>query len=212
MRAILDRAGALTASSLPTVTSSHEHYLRLPGSCERKKIIFIGNQVRKRISDEKRNALLVVAALLVTVTYQAILSPPGGLWQDDLFKPNTTTAARSPPSLARVFLRKSNSNITEPHRAGSAIAKETALFGAFVDFNSLIFFTSIAVMVFLVPPSEIIGWILAVVSVYLCICYFNSLMIITQAPDWSVYIDIIFPLIVYIVNKLRVALSLHSKG
>ena len=37
MRAILDRAGALTASSLPEDTPSHEHYLRLPGSCERKK-------------------------------------------------------------------------------------------------------------------------------------------------------------------------------
>ena len=78
MRVILARAGALTASSLPTVTPSHEHYLRLPGSCERKKIIYIGNQVMKRKIDEKRNALLVVAALLVTVTYQAILSPPGG--------------------------------------------------------------------------------------------------------------------------------------
>ena len=58
MRVILDSAGALTTSSLPIVTSSHEHYLRLPGSCERKKIIYIGNQVKKRISDEKRNALL----------------------------------------------------------------------------------------------------------------------------------------------------------
>jgi hypothetical protein len=37
---------------------------------------------------KKRNALLVVAVLLITVTYQAVLSPPGGLWQDD-YKPET---------------------------------------------------------------------------------------------------------------------------
>ena len=129
MRVILKRAGALTASSLPTVASSHEHYLRLPGGCERKKIIFIGNQVRERITDAKRNALLVVAALLVTVTYQAILSPPGG-------------TAGFPRLTAFLFL------------------------------NSLIFFTSVAVMVLLVPPEEIVGRTLALVSAYLCICYF----------------------------------------
>ena len=41
-----------------------------------------------RISNEKRNALLVVSTLLITVTYQAVLSLPGGLWQDN-YKPET---------------------------------------------------------------------------------------------------------------------------
>ena len=148
MRVILKRAGALTASSLPTVTSSHEHYLRLPGGCERKKIIFIGNQVRERISDAKRNALLVVAALLVTVTFQAMVSPPGGTWQDDLLEPNTTTAA-----------------LIAPKAAGFVIPT------AFLLLNSLIFCTSIGVMVLLVPPDETVGRILALVSAYLQICY-----------------------------------------
>ncbi|OMO58862.1 hypothetical protein CCACVL1_25305 [Corchorus capsularis] len=34
------------------------------------------------ISGEDRNALLVVLGLLLTATYQATLSPPGGVWQD----------------------------------------------------------------------------------------------------------------------------------
>nr|POE95369.1 hypothetical protein CFP56_22630 [Quercus suber] len=124
MRAKLECAGALTASPLPTVTSSYADYLRLPITYERVKLLF-GNQVIKRITHEKRNALLVVAALLVIVTYQAALCPPGGLWQDDLFKPNATTAALSPPTPAGGLLIESNSNITAPHRARSAIARTT---------------------------------------------------------------------------------------
>lgn len=30
-----------------------------------------------------RNTLLVIAVLIATATYQAVLSPPGGVWQDD---------------------------------------------------------------------------------------------------------------------------------
>ncbi|XP_012453051.2 ankyrin repeat-containing protein BDA1 isoform X2 [Gossypium raimondii] len=35
------------------------------------------------ISDQDRNALLVILGLLLTTTYQASLSPPGGVWQGD---------------------------------------------------------------------------------------------------------------------------------
>ena len=178
MRVILDRAGALTASSLPTVTFSYEHYLRLPGSGERKKIIFIGNQVKKQISDERRSVLMVVAALLVTVTYQAVITPPGGLWQDDHFENNTTDALWRRSSLWR---RSADDlfklNITAPHRAGSATAGGTADFAMFLTFNSIIFLSSIASMAFLVPPDEGVGLIL--VSLLLCFGYFSSLMIIT---------------------------------
>ncbi|KAL4611940.1 hypothetical protein ACB092_08G162400 [Castanea dentata] len=192
MRDILDRAGALTASSRPTVTSSHEHYLRLPGSCERKKIIFIGNQVIKRITDEKRNALLVVAALLVTVSYQAVITPPGGLWQDDLFEPNTTDVLRRSPD------DRFKLNITAPHRAGSATARRTDAFATFMIFNSIIFLSSIATMAALVPLDGIVGMYLVGFSVYLCFGYISSLMIITQAPDWLARIVIFSPVIIIV--------------
>ena len=47
----------------------------LPKIYERVKIP-IGRQV-EGMTDERRSALLVVAALLVTVTYQAVITPPG---------------------------------------------------------------------------------------------------------------------------------------
>ncbi|KAK8514885.1 hypothetical protein V6N13_121834 [Hibiscus sabdariffa] len=38
---------------------------------------------KNNISCDDRNALLVILALLLTASYQATLSPPGGLWQGD---------------------------------------------------------------------------------------------------------------------------------
>ncbi|KAH1045687.1 hypothetical protein J1N35_036471 [Gossypium stocksii] len=44
------------------------------------------------ISSDDRNALLVVLGLLLTGTYQATLSPPGGVWQGDYTElPKTST-------------------------------------------------------------------------------------------------------------------------
>ena len=192
MRAILDRAGALTASSLPTVTSSYAHYLMLPKIHERVRILIV--RQLKGMTDERRSALLVVAALLVTVTYQAAITPPGGLWQDDLFEANTTDVLRrSPDDLFKL-------NITAPHRAGSATARGTFPFSIFMAFNSIIFLSSIATMVVLVPPDDVVGAILAGVSVFLYFGYFSSLMIITQAPDWLARIVLLSPVIIISVG------------
>ncbi|XWS07816.1 hypothetical protein CRYUN_Cryun41cG0023300 [Craigia yunnanensis] len=43
------------------------------------------------ISSEDRNALLVILGLLQTATFQASLSPPGGVWQDDGSSKSTVT-------------------------------------------------------------------------------------------------------------------------
>nr|XP_023922315.1 ankyrin repeat-containing protein BDA1-like [Quercus suber] len=64
---------------------------------ERLRLLIKTAREGARISSDDRNALLVVAALLLTVTYQAALSPPGGLWQED--------------------------KISEGHSAGTAIAR-----------------------------------------------------------------------------------------
>ena len=194
IRRRLERAGAVTADSLDRLPPSHEHYQKLPGCFRRNKINFFGNQVRRRIPDEKHNALLVVAALLVTVTYQAAITPPGGLWQDDLFEANTTDVLRrSPDDLFKL-------NITAPHRAGSATARGTFPFSIFMAFNSIIFLSSIATMVVLVPPDDVVGAILAGVSVFLYFGYFSSLMIITQAPDWLARIVLLSPVIIISVG------------
>ena len=71
---LLRRAGAKKASSLK-VTPSADYYLRRKVSLPEKLRIRRSRQ-KWSLSDDKRNGLLVVATLLITVTYQGILSPP----------------------------------------------------------------------------------------------------------------------------------------
>ncbi|CAI9770369.1 unnamed protein product [Fraxinus pennsylvanica] len=86
-----------------------------------------------------RHTLLVIAVLIATATYQAVLSPPGGVWQDD-FSPtsnttNTSDTQSSPP----------------PHTAGRAVmgTHKPVPYGLFLFFNSLGFFMSIHMISFL---------------------------------------------------------------
>uniref|UniRef100_A0A2N9EC34 PGG domain-containing protein n=1 Tax=Fagus sylvatica TaxID=28930 RepID=A0A2N9EC34_FAGSY len=129
IKVMLRRARALPASSVPTVTS-YANYLRQP------KFIFLEklrkNYIRERTRrlDDNRNALLVVAILLITVTYQGVLSPPGGLWQDD-YNPATnqtdnepaTNAFNNPLVRSRAFQispTSGNQSISQSHEAGTA--------------------------------------------------------------------------------------------
>ncbi|KAM7508866.1 hypothetical protein LguiA_019319 [Lonicera macranthoides] len=75
------------------------------------------NHIKDSQSDV-RNILLVVVILIATATYQAVLSPPGGVWQDD---------------------------IPSNHTAGKMImgTKNPAIYGLFLLFNSIGFFTSL---------------------------------------------------------------------
>ncbi|XP_059451059.1 ankyrin repeat-containing protein BDA1-like [Corylus avellana] len=81
MRNILCCAQAKSASSLPTFASWAD-YFRSPIKIKEMLFVYLFRQ-RMRMSNDMRNMLLVVAVLLVTIAYQAVLSPPGGFWQDN---------------------------------------------------------------------------------------------------------------------------------
>ncbi|GKV28503.1 hypothetical protein SLEP1_g37547 [Rubroshorea leprosula] len=44
-----------------------------------------------KISSDMRNAMLVVAVLILTASYQASLSPPGGVWQGNIDSGGSST-------------------------------------------------------------------------------------------------------------------------
>ncbi len=180
IRVMLRRAGALPSRSLLTNTSSYADFYILPQkSCyadclRRPKVEFLERfrtiyaRQMKKLSNEKRIAYLVVAVLLVTVTYQAVLKPPKGVWQDD-YKPETNTTAAA-------------------YKAGTAIGLTTTTtpFELFLSFNTLTFFVAKAVTFLLLPPGGYISRSFSVILVYLMICYMESLLVITNGSDWII--------------------------
>ncbi|KAM6588429.1 hypothetical protein CsatA_011034 [Cannabis sativa] len=74
---LLHQSGALGASSLPRVTILAEFLTTKMSTLEK---LITSTYLRKScMSNENRNALLVVAVLTATTTFQAVLSPPGGI-------------------------------------------------------------------------------------------------------------------------------------
>ncbi|EOX96524.1 Ankyrin repeat family protein [Theobroma cacao] len=82
-------------------------------------------------STETQNALMVVAVLIATVTYQAILSPPSGFWSAENRKSQTITVQK---------------RATMPGEA--VMASDPEIFAVFTVFNAIGFFASFG-MIFL---------------------------------------------------------------
>ncbi|KAA8526000.1 hypothetical protein F0562_007900 [Nyssa sinensis] len=77
---ILCHAGAKNASSssLPARVSTLADLLSLPEGFNERWLRYVINRQRK-ISSDLRNVILVVAVLVATASYQAVLNPPGGV-------------------------------------------------------------------------------------------------------------------------------------
>ena len=174
IRDMLSYAGALSCSCsfLPKV-NCYEYCIRKPkvlfyerSRLLRKTVLFL---VRLRlliktaregsiISNDDRNALLVVAALLITITYQAVISPAGGLWQDD-----------------------------NHHDAGTAIAQTNLANFEIVATINYITFTLSAIMTFLLLPSGYISALFKMALVQLWVSYYYSLEVICNSLPVLIY-------------------------
>ena len=98
------------------------------------------------MSIEMRNMLLVVSVLLVTIAYQAVLSPPGGFWQDNSI-PGTNnqfniTAATS----------ATNEVNQVPHWAGT-VTMSIHFFYLLGSVNTLTFYIPLFLIVLYLPPA-----------------------------------------------------------
>ncbi|KAK7835449.1 hypothetical protein CFP56_023511 [Quercus suber] len=158
--------------------------------------LYIKSEIRS-LSEEKHSMLLVVAVLLVTISFQAVINPPGGVWQDngqcntievkkgsshhnethDQTPFNTTIRSTDDP--VTIQLTRSNTTLMCERKAGTAIAFQEALFRLFLFCNSLIFGISNSLIV-LVILNERIKYLFLGLNLTLCFNYFCSIRAITD--------------------------------
>ncbi|KAK1413436.1 hypothetical protein QVD17_35209 [Tagetes erecta] len=161
---ILIQSGALKAENLqsPTHTkeersthhnTTHQH----PKSRLRKCIQHFRYDNIRHTPVEVKNTLLVVVILVTAATYQPILSPPGGTWQDDyvptkennssLSDTNNTNATKPHDTKVNNSSRTAttNTNATKPHTAGEPImlTQDPFIYNVFIFVNLMAFYTSI---------------------------------------------------------------------
>ncbi|KAI5647531.1 hypothetical protein M9H77_33536 [Catharanthus roseus] len=122
---------------------------------------------------EVRNTLLVVASLITTATYQAALSPPGGLWQDG---DNAGTSIMA--------------------------TKKLASFVMFVFFNSVGFFLSLFMIIALTGGFPM-RKALAIAALSLIITYDASMAAIApnRVVTWIFYAIFVLPIIAGLVIR-----------
>ncbi|KAM3699066.1 hypothetical protein ACJW31_06G233400 [Castanea mollissima] len=179
IRVMLQRAGALLAnSSLPDC--NYSRYLRSIVSSLEESLIRRSREWRM-ISEDRRNALLVVATLLITVTYEGLLNPPGGIWQDDSRRHGTHTYWSNAMKPHLYF----NKNATLPAKiAGTPIGLRLLPFWLFLASNSVTFMFSYVTILLLIPFEYDI---LRIAIFFLSFCYFASLTVIVPNPIWSCF-------------------------
>ena len=126
------------------------------------------NREMRNLTEERRNILLMVAVLLATLSFQVVLTPPGGLWQDNGQCVNLTEVLGSshhngsnhltPFNITPVgtsdhpvimHLARSNTTVACEHKAGTAVGLKDPLFYLFLTCSFLTFIFSNALMVLL---------------------------------------------------------------
>ena len=157
-----------------------------------------------QISDDRHNMLLVVATLLMTITYQGVLSPPGGLWQDDYHpEPNTTLPAT----------RKFNSSAPIPNEAGTPVDLRYFPFWVFLSLNSLTFMLSYSTILLLIPTQRIYR-IIRLSLISLSVCYIVSLTVIIPTRFWDLfwYVSIALFLCIFLLNTSATCVAWSYKA
>ncbi|XP_071930200.1 ankyrin repeat-containing protein BDA1-like [Coffea arabica] len=121
------------------------------------------------MSSETRSALLVVAVLIATATYQAILNPPGGLVSGSTDISTNSTS------------NSTHAGYGDPQFWAGRTQAGGPPFIIFIAFNSVLFVLSLFTIYFLVEADDTWGKFPETALAYFGLCYAISLAIIT--PD-----------------------------
>ncbi|RZB85224.1 hypothetical protein D0Y65_025724 [Glycine soja] len=167
IRNALVKAGAKQGSSItnaPTLADKLRWNITLMG-----KITIFVLRIRSDITEDQRQAFLIVAALIATATYQSALSPPGGVFQANAGNNNNNNV--------NITSLNSTTIATQGINVGTSVISE----GDFLTlsiFNSLSLLTSTVTM-YILTPSGIVGTILFTPMFWFAYCYLYSIRVIS---------------------------------
>ncbi|CAJ1973613.1 unnamed protein product [Sphenostylis stenocarpa] len=164
---MLVRGGALRGFSLATTPLLEEELIEKITYNER--IAIFVTRLRKRISHDTRNALLVVTILFATSTYEAALNPPGGVYQGE---------GRVTPSEKIASLKHSEYAATR-EIAGKVVMKMQTFFW-FWSFNTCSFYLSILMICLLMPRGRVSVIVTFPLSLFSG-CYVFSMLVISPS-------------------------------
>lgn len=174
---LLCRNGALGASSLPRVSSLADSLRKEMSLTE--KLILRSYLSKCCMPNEKRNALLVVAVLIATATFQAVLNPPAGIQKG---------YSETPHDFKRNAAATNSS--AEENEVSNFAFHSAAACVSFLAFNTVAFLTSISEIWFHLPQGL---YFLMKLGLPLLFCYMLSLSL--TAPVSSVtpfYVVLLF--------------------
>ncbi|KAG8485436.1 hypothetical protein CXB51_021070 [Gossypium anomalum] len=144
-------------------------------------------------STETQNALMVVAVLIASVTYQAILSPPSGFLDGDKRNSQTVTVQK------RTMM------------PGEAVmADDPEVFAVFIMFNAIGFFASLAMISLLTSGFPLrAGLRLAIIS--MTGTYVIAVIYMGPTKMREVYIVVIFMGLLFVAELVRFTMWLLKK-
>ncbi|GLT93121.1 hypothetical protein SLE2022_109260 [Rubroshorea leprosula] len=179
---ILRRARCVEAAKIPAHRTLAESLRSKTSWLE----TFQRNMARQNnnISSDMRNAMLVVSVLILTATYQACLSPPGGVWQGNSDDNDSGDPTPSPSPVSQsnrgrkprfIILTPPSASFTQNNSSMVGVSVlPTANFVYFYIINTTTFLTATCVVFFLLP-SQIINLLTLPVLLFI-LCYLLTMM------------------------------------
>ncbi|XP_012457672.1 ankyrin repeat-containing protein BDA1 [Gossypium raimondii] len=155
----------------------------------RKASSLISHEI-DNISGEDRNALLVILGLLLTATFQASLSPPGGVWQGD----NTS---------------KSKGSYDE-NALGRSILDEFSFLFFYIPTYLVFIVTFFLTLALLKPYPHCFRTALQVLLAFFAICFDLSVRFIAPT-DFTTRVMAVFSVLFFVLTVLMVFTSRVSK-
>ncbi|KAL4295143.1 ankyrin repeat-containing protein BDA1-like isoform X2 [Arachis ipaensis] len=152
------------ARPLPTMNRKlQDRFALFINRFRRGSIVLVMDRIKAEVSEEQRNANLVIATLMLTVIYQTVLSPPGGL----------TQGSDNDPSGKNLLNSTSSHNSTA---AGKSVMPQKTFYLVTV-LNAYVFLFAIGIIISMLPKS------FSAFAVF-SILYFMTSYFVSEAVIW----------------------------